>query len=273
MNIQTRVVLLGLGLGAGLGLFGCDQSFNLGGRCNAKTCGGCCDANGFCQPGSDINSCGTHGGMCFDCQGLQCVAGTCEAGGATGGGAGVTGGGTGGLGGGSASGGGIGRLDQEIVSGTRLKAVVDVGADGSKSPRLYDGVPLFWDSILEVYCARDANWEPSLCRPVLTNRPHGGDIGPYRDSSCRSMLALLSDVESIGLPASTKTKVTSSVSHDGGSGFYSGYQTYVGPVYEGVFNGGKWSCVLAGQSDGGQVDPTGEELPWSAFAAHSTVIE
>jgi hypothetical protein len=51
-----------------------------GGVCNAQTCPfGCCDTNGFCQPGFAPNQCGNFGSQCQDCVqlGEQCSGQQC----------------------------------------------------------------------------------------------------------------------------------------------------------------------------------------------------
>jgi hypothetical protein len=48
--------------------------------CTPQTCrNGCCDSNGFCQPGSANDACGTNGQACVNCPGVQstCQNGQC----------------------------------------------------------------------------------------------------------------------------------------------------------------------------------------------------
>ena len=67
--------------------------------CNASTCTGCCTADGFCQGGDQVSSCGTLGNACGVClAGQQCVFGGCTF---------VSPGAGGGTAGGDASGGGM----------------------------------------------------------------------------------------------------------------------------------------------------------------------
>ncbi len=42
--------------------------------CTAESCGGCCDALGFCRSGTEVAACGNAGGACTDCTGGSCVA-------------------------------------------------------------------------------------------------------------------------------------------------------------------------------------------------------
>ncbi len=91
-------------VGASLAISACGAT----GGCSSKSCNGCCDANGVCQPGSAANLCGAFGGACQVCAASQsCNSGTCSGG--TGGGTSGTGGGNSGTGGGhSGTGGGGG---------------------------------------------------------------------------------------------------------------------------------------------------------------------
>jgi hypothetical protein len=46
--------------------------------CNARTCSGCCDARGLCQPGTLANGCGFGGQACTACPApAACLNGTC----------------------------------------------------------------------------------------------------------------------------------------------------------------------------------------------------
>jgi hypothetical protein len=101
--------------------------------------------------------------------GLSCAQGVCNigAGGGssgTGGGSSGTGGGSSGTGGGSSGTGGgtVSGVDNELVSGTRLRAIYMLGADGSKIPWSYSGLSynIFWDNQLNTYCT------PNLYYPV-----------------------------------------------------------------------------------------------------------
>jgi hypothetical protein len=49
--------------------------------CGPMTCGGCCQANGFCAGGESAATCGVSGAACVDCSstGLTCSAGECTA--------------------------------------------------------------------------------------------------------------------------------------------------------------------------------------------------
>jgi hypothetical protein len=47
--------------------------------CGPKSCGGCCNSQGFCAGGESTASCGTGGEPCTDCanSGMVCSAGAC----------------------------------------------------------------------------------------------------------------------------------------------------------------------------------------------------
>lgn len=212
------------------GLVACDQNLTRGGRCNSKTCGGCCDAQGVCQPGMSSNSCGTNAGMCLDCQGLQCVAGVCESAGAMGGGNGGAGGGAGSSGGGGGSsgtgggGGGVGRVDQELVSGTRLKAVSYTSFDGARA----SAHPLFWDEALQQFCVVTVGgaypielfMHSQKCSPFLRSNwislPLGKEV--FAESMCKVHAAECRGEEQIG--GKNVRPLTVGVASDGGTGLY-----------------------------------------------------
>jgi len=48
--------------------------------CGPSSCGGCCNANGFCAGGESTTTCGTGGEACQDCgnSGQSCSQGTCS---------------------------------------------------------------------------------------------------------------------------------------------------------------------------------------------------
>ncbi len=48
-------------------------------RCNARTCTGCCDASGTCQPGTSNLACGLGGTACNSCPDFMCEFGRCIA--------------------------------------------------------------------------------------------------------------------------------------------------------------------------------------------------
>ncbi len=138
--------------------------------CGPASCSGCCDRDGVCQLGEATSACGTTGAQCTPCgMGLSCRGGACTS---TGG----TGGGTSGTGGGSGT--GSGTAGQELVSGTRLRAIYHLGEDGSKAATT---PTIFWDTALSTYCAPDLR--TGVCLPLRV-------VGPYaegyyfRDSAC-----------------------------------------------------------------------------------------
>lgn len=107
--------LMPMGLMAALLLAACGSTSQQG-PCSARTCQGCCSAEGKCEAGNTAGACGAIGGTCRDCAGLglTCTLGSCSplntgSGGGSGGtGGGATGGGSGGGSGGGATGGGAG---------------------------------------------------------------------------------------------------------------------------------------------------------------------
>lgn len=142
--------------------------------CNSSTCQGCCDQRGACQMGVSASSCGARGMLCTECgAGLVCSSGAClfagSGGGSTGTGGGISGGG-------SAAGGGIAMINQELVSGSRLRAINFVGGDGSRAPAV------FWDSQLNTVCTASALvGAPPRCFPGLLVTPLVPNFG---DAAC-----------------------------------------------------------------------------------------
>lgn len=124
----------------------------------------------------------------------------------TGGGAG--GGSTSGQGGGGGgSGGGVSR--QDLVSGSRLKAVIWKGADGSAAPAMTRTggyqipLSLFWDTQLQTYCTPGVLVEgaPATGRclpPPGTNY----EVGFFSDAACTHQL-MERFVQPAGLPDAT----------------------------------------------------------------------
>lgn len=109
--------------------------------------------------------------LCTECgAGLTCSTGACVFG-SSGGGASGTGGGFVAAGGNAS--GGVARLDQDLVSGSRLRAINFVGGDGSRAPAV------FWDNQLNTVCAASAVSGPTpRCFPALlmtTLVPNFGD--------------------------------------------------------------------------------------------------
>ncbi len=137
---MPRLALLFLvGFSTGLTLAACSGGTPV---CSSATCGGCCNAQGVCERGTETSACGIDGATCGRCgSGTSCRAGLCEASGtgggggaATGGGGGTAtgggaGGGGGGTGGGTATGGGGGTAGCRVVSsfGTESFQVLEAG--------------------------------------------------------------------------------------------------------------------------------------------------
>ena len=241
-----------------LSLAACDTSIQAG-TCDPSSCGGCCSADGRCVAGSANDACGKAGGACVDCfsRGQQCFLSACTNG-VSGGGSGGTGGGSSGGGAGGGSGGGVTTLNQELVSGSRLRAIHLVGADGSKAP-WYGPGPVFWDSQLETICQPSGYGIQNLAAAA-----NGGLCFPsaysleyivYSDSNCRTPLGQ-NPVQSLFLGRTLKNYLYKSLP-DGGAEFYLQSNTpFVGSVWSlrVVFSSG---CTATGPSDGGQFGPVG----------------
>jgi hypothetical protein len=69
------------------------------------------------------------------------------------------------VGGGTGSGGGIGTHQQEVVSGSRLKAIHLTGDDGSRM----SSVNAFYDTQLQLYCS--VSYPPGLSSPLVWPLP------------------------------------------------------------------------------------------------------
>jgi hypothetical protein len=161
-------------------------------QCSAATCAGCCDSAGVCQLGMADTACGAHGAVCTLCGlSMTCATGVCVGGGS--GGSGGTGGsgGSGGNGGAGGFGGGVvAHADQELISGTRLRALVYAGADGSRAP-----FPIaFYDTQLQTYCIPSAfNYVGSLVAlpsPACIPMPVAvrSSSSAIYDSTCQTQL-------------------------------------------------------------------------------------
>ncbi len=46
--------------------------------CDASTCSGCCDAQGLCRDGTQVDACGAGAAACVSCGALGCVSGSCQ---------------------------------------------------------------------------------------------------------------------------------------------------------------------------------------------------
>lgn len=99
MRALSSSALLLVGMLGGFGLAACGKPGN---SCSTDTCGGCCDSDGKCQPGTSVMACGIDGTTCGRCgSGTVCNLGECAVLGGNGGGGGTP------LGGGTATGGGV----------------------------------------------------------------------------------------------------------------------------------------------------------------------
>lgn len=96
----------------------------------------------------------------------------------------MAGGGMGGAAAGGGSAGGIGRVDQELVSGTRLRAVNYVGSDGSRAPAF------FWDSQLNTLCSPGFANGVAACLPlrVASTLVVAAGSGFFSDPTCQQAL-------------------------------------------------------------------------------------
>lgn len=171
MNALPMLLMLALALV----LTGCPQPTG----CSSSTCQGCCDVRGVCQLGQSPSACGARGLLCTECGlGLTCATGACitENVGGNAGGSGVGGGQA--VAGGSSTG-------QELVSGSRLRAVNHVGPDGSRAPAF------FWDTQLAIPCIAQVVNDVGLCVPSYTASPLNISSGVWADPQCRLPAYLL----------------------------------------------------------------------------------
>jgi hypothetical protein len=189
----------------------------------------------------------------------------------TGGGSGLGGGAAAGtaVGGGAvgAGGGVVGARRNEVVSGSRLKALVMKSADGALAP-YPSSVSLFWDSLLETYCYPQFL---GLCLPAVSR----GDA-LFSDMGCTQRLVEPFQVRSpAGLPV---PKLGASYfeggSRDGGVSdrFFRLAAAHSGPVFT-LFQG-TCSNRLGLQADGGfAYFQPGAEVPLSDFATFTVMID
>lgn len=211
--------------------------------CSATTCAGCCSLEGRCELGQSETQCGRFGAACTVCGvGLECSTGMCSAIIGSGGGTAATGGGTsvsgGGTGGGTVI---VGRSEQELVSGSRLRAIHIAGADGSKAPAgLWGG--LFWDNLRQEYCVPTSGAVPVVCGPIAVSLSaviaDGGTVySPYADAACTRPLGsppslysghIRNIARTSGLPA---LEMTHFFQGDGGAVHFTRGTPYTGAVY------------------------------------------
>lgn len=176
------------------------------------------------------------------------------------------------LGGGTAStfGGGVANLAgggastsrHELVSGTRLKAVVLKSADGASAP-IAGTEWVFWDSLLETYC--NVGGSETVCVPRS-----GTNVGFFSDANCTQRLITLPGLSQLpGLP--TAKVAEAFVATDGGTGTSKYFR--VGPAFTGsVFSLyiGRCSSLQAGTE---RYFQAGAEVPLSDFASFQFAIE
>lgn len=250
-------------------------------RCDFSSCSGCCDAMGTCQLGASPLACGAKGSVCGSCGlGLSCSDGRCEAPtivnpGVGGGLVSMTGGGSSGTGGGTVSmtgGGFVAQTSQELVSGTRLKAIHLTGTDGSKAPLGWglNASAVFWDSQLMLYCVPVAqNTAAALCEPLglgYTNETSGD----YADSACTIGVASANNPADLNSVLSAAGLPTTSVTHvrlNGSAGRHT-YFTAV-PVSPGApryFKSASTACMPSGTFSEGRWS-MGTSVPVSSFAS------
>ncbi len=120
---------------------------------------------------------------------MTCSNSTCQLSFGSGGGVSGTGGGLSGTGGGSSNGGGQAggfataggfvRIDQELVSGSRLRAINLVGPDGSRAPLM------FWDTQLNTVCNPSLFYGDPHCFPAVSFPLMEGS---FADSACTQQL-------------------------------------------------------------------------------------
>lgn len=121
---------------------------------------------------------------------------------------GGTGGGTGAAGGGASGTGGGSSAVSDLQSGTRLKAVVSRGSDGSTQAFTFGTIPIFWDTARSENCAvYPAGDFKSRCLPIFSVGSFGGEVPIYADAACQTEL--------IEVPPQTCSQDTPGVSvHD-----------------------------------------------------------
>lgn len=163
---MKRAVILAVPVLCSVVLLACPPT----GGCNAKSCSGCCTAQGVCETGQSANACGQSGQQCTTCgSGMSCRDATCKA--------------TNGSGGGTAQG------TQSLTGGSRLKVVSAKGSDGSKAGMV------FYDTELGVICSPIALTEggPPYCVPAATLY----ESQFFSDSNCSTRLGY--ELEGAGL--------------------------------------------------------------------------
>jgi hypothetical protein len=151
----------------------------------------------------------------------------------------------------------VGTTGQELVSGTRLRAVSFVGADGSKAP-VFTGA--FWDVQLETLCyvPTFAFNEPAHideCKPTT-----GGLY--YSEATCKTLLGAGG-----GPFLGKQLKAYLPVARDGGVAYFLQSTTpYVGPLFK-LSSGTSPTCQPAGDADGGQFAPIGAPVSLATMTA------
>ena len=278
--------------------------------CGPTTCRGCCSANGTCETGFDDIACGQDGTGCANCVASQatcnanhvCLAGTGGSSGAGGGSTGSGGGNTATGGGSSGAGGGIvvGVQDQQLISGSRLKAVRVVSGDGAQAP--YGSV--FWDTQLSIACTPGSHpyafasyyqvfvqtdSSSARCYPSLLAYDFWFGLygSTYRDAVCTQQLTpgLQSFYRQLfgapsgppspnGIFSPTAVKYGLRSPTDGGFISYTGQLAratlYSGPLFSRVGDGGCTSMPRDGGTDYYQL---GADVPDTEFAPMMVAID
>ncbi|MBL8950681.1 MAG: hypothetical protein JNK82_07890 [Myxococcaceae bacterium] len=269
--------------------------------CSPSSCRGCCTSDGVCHTGSENSACGADGLGCNDCTSANA---TCTASHVC-----LTGSTAGGSGGGNGTGGGTtttvfppGTNEQQLISGTRLKAVRVIGADGAQAPF----ASVFWDTQLQIPCAPGQNayafasyyqlfiqqdLASARCYPSMVAYDLSFGLLPqtFGNPTCSELL--YAGMQSyyrqyfgaptgggapspmgIFSPASLKYGLRTA---DGGFGLYSGTYAratrHMGPLYVRIGDGG---CAL--QTDGGtgyDYYSLGADVPDTEFAEMTVAVD
>lgn len=231
--------------------------------CDATNCQGCCTGAGVCELGQQHASCGRGGSSCTNClaQGQQCdgvglcVATTTSTGGGS---ATTTGGGT-----------GTGTSRELLTSGTRLKVVTVVGADGSRQQLA------FWDTQLQLVCGFAAYWSgsagaraPSRCLPTGYFLTESVGQPRYLDAAC---------TDALRYGSSLVYTVDTAGSYGASSGGFAAVQGAVRhtttTVYSRLSDGGCLGRPVDGQSEGLYFTISQFTTLTDPFVSASVVIE
>lgn len=268
--------------------------------CGPGSCGGCCTADGVCHTGYEDNACGAEGTGCSNCAalGAGCTSThACLIGAGTGGGTGGAGGaGAGGTGGGRPLPIGIG--EQQLISGSRLKAIRFISAEGAQAP--YGS--LFWDKQLGIACSpatgsgyafasyyqvfTQQDLGNGRCYPSLIAYDYGGIFGAaaYRDGTCTQPLSFglqsfytqyfgkgAGPPSPMGIFSPTNVKYGLR-STDGGlyTGVYTRATLHTGALFTKLDDGG---CRSTPRDGGYDYYVLGADVPESEFAEMTVVVD